>query len=74
MKKEYDSYAGIIQLGDIAYNLQDNNGTKGDGFFNAIQPFAAVSPLIVYLIYLQVIYSFIDDTRRFGKLRKLFIF
>jgi len=47
MSTEYDLYAGIIQLGDIAYNLQDNNGSGGDSFFNAIQPFASVSPLII---------------------------
>ncbi|CAG9329844.1 unnamed protein product [Blepharisma stoltei] len=35
------NFLGIIHMGDIAYNLDQDDGTTGDGFLNIIQPLAA---------------------------------
>jgi len=37
-------YDMILHVGDIAYNMQDDNGRVGDAFFNMIQPIAANVP------------------------------
>ncbi len=34
----------VIHVGDIAYNLQDDNGRVGDGFLNMVQPISAAIP------------------------------
>ena len=31
----------LIHLGDIAYDIEDNNGTKGDDYFRSIEKIAA---------------------------------
>mmetsp|Transcript_28668 Transcript_28668/g.28321 ORF Transcript_28668/g.28321 Transcript_28668/m.28321 type:complete len:233 (+) Transcript_28668:107-805(+) len=35
------NFLGIIHMGDIAYNLDQDDGIVGDHFFNMIQPLAA---------------------------------
>lgn len=34
----------IIHVGDFAYNLEDDNGHRGDAFMNEVQPLAAYVP------------------------------
>lgn len=34
----------IVHIGDIAYNLQDDNGARGDAFMNQIQPLSSIVP------------------------------
>uniref|UniRef100_A0A8R1DG02 Purple acid phosphatase n=1 Tax=Caenorhabditis japonica TaxID=281687 RepID=A0A8R1DG02_CAEJA len=38
----------IIHIGDLAYDLHDNEGNRGDDYMNAIQPFAAYVPYMVF--------------------------
>ncbi|CAB63230.3 Purple acid phosphatase [Caenorhabditis elegans] len=38
----------IIHIGDLAYNLHDQNGTTGDEYMNVIEPFAAYVPYMVF--------------------------
>jgi len=47
INKAADTYAGIIQIGDIAYNLETNNGATGDSFFETIQQLASNIPFII---------------------------
>lgn len=37
----------IIHIGDLAYDLHDENGATGDDYMNAIEPFAAYVPYMV---------------------------
>lgn len=37
----------IIHIGDIAYDLHDDEGNRGDDYMNAVQPFAAYVPYMV---------------------------
>jgi hypothetical protein len=46
-QNDYSSYAGIIQLGDISYDLHTDRGSNGDNFFDIIQPFAATWPFVM---------------------------
>ncbi|CDX47502.1 Purple acid phosphatase [Caenorhabditis elegans] len=38
----------IIHIGDIAYDLHDDEGNRGDDYMNAVQPFAAYVPYMVF--------------------------
>uniref|UniRef100_A0A8R1DKP1 Purple acid phosphatase n=1 Tax=Caenorhabditis japonica TaxID=281687 RepID=A0A8R1DKP1_CAEJA len=38
----------IIHIGDLAYNLHDDDGNVGDAYMNAVQPFAAHVPYMVF--------------------------
>ncbi|CAB54350.3 Purple acid phosphatase [Caenorhabditis elegans] len=38
----------IIHIGDLAYDLHDENGATGDDYMNAIEPFAAYVPYMVF--------------------------
>eukprot|EP00358_Blepharisma_japonicum_P000053 CAMPEP_0202954478 /NCGR_PEP_ID=MMETSP1395-20130829/50838_1 /ASSEMBLY_ACC=CAM_ASM_000871 /TAXON_ID=5961 /ORGANISM="Blepharisma japonicum, Strain Stock R1072" /LENGTH=137 /DNA_ID=CAMNT_0049670019 /DNA_START=117 /DNA_END=531 /DNA_ORIENTATION=- len=37
-------YLGILHMGDIAYDLDDEDGKIGDDYLNMIQPIAATYP------------------------------
>jgi len=39
-----DKYDMVLHVGDIAYNMQDDNGRVGDNFLNMIQPIASQIP------------------------------
>lgn len=43
-----DHFDVIIHIGDIAYDLHDDEGDRGDAYMNAIQPFAAYVPYMVF--------------------------
>jgi hypothetical protein len=47
MKSNPGAYTGQILLGDLAYEIVDNIGLRGEWFFNGIQNFSASWPLIV---------------------------
>jgi len=47
VNKAIDTYAGIIQIGDIAYNLETNNGATGDTFFESIQQLSSNIPFVI---------------------------
>jgi len=39
-------------MGDMAYELEGNNGTKGDDYFRAIEKWASRIPyMVIYLSY-----------------------
>uniref|UniRef100_A0A1I7SXR9 Purple acid phosphatase n=1 Tax=Caenorhabditis tropicalis TaxID=1561998 RepID=A0A1I7SXR9_9PELO len=38
----------IIHIGDLAYDLHDQSGSTGDDYMNAIEPFAAYVPYMVF--------------------------
>ncbi|PIC31363.1 hypothetical protein B9Z55_012089 [Caenorhabditis nigoni] len=42
-----DHFDVIIHIGDIAYDLHDDEGDRGDAYMKAIQPFAAYVPYMV---------------------------
>lgn len=44
---ETESYDGILFLGDMAYDLDDEHGTNGDLFLNSIQPIASRIPFMI---------------------------
>jgi hypothetical protein len=37
----------IIELGDIAYNVEDDKGARGDNYFRAIEPITTRYPWMV---------------------------
>ena len=37
----------MFHLGDIAYDIEDNNGTKGDDYFRIIEEISANIPYMV---------------------------
>lgn len=39
-----NAYDAIFHVGDIAYDMHDNSGSKGDKFMNEIEPIAANIP------------------------------
>lgn len=42
---DYDSdIVSVFHMGDMAYELEGNNGTKGDDYFRAIEKWAARIP------------------------------
>ena len=41
----------MIHLGDIAYDLEDNNGTKGDTYFRETENIMANIPYLVKIFY-----------------------
>lgn len=43
-----DHFDVIIHIGDIAYDLHDDEGDRGDAYMNAIQGFAAYVPYMVF--------------------------
>ncbi|EFO91230.1 hypothetical protein CRE_17699 [Caenorhabditis remanei] len=43
-----DHFDVIIHIGDIAYDLHDDEGDRGDAYMKAIQPFAAYVPYMVF--------------------------
>jgi len=55
VQNNVNEYAGILNLGDISYDLQDENGKRGDKFFQSFQeiqtqiPFAVPLFLKIYL-------------------------
>uniref|UniRef100_A0A146LZU8 Purple acid phosphatase n=2 Tax=Lygus hesperus TaxID=30085 RepID=A0A146LZU8_LYGHE len=47
MRTREGSYDAVIHVGDIAYDLADENGRVGDNYMNQIQPVAAYVPYMV---------------------------
>jgi hypothetical protein len=41
-----DRYDGILHVGDIAYDLHNGNGVRGDDFMAALQPVMATKPYL----------------------------
>jgi hypothetical protein len=39
----------IFQVGDIAYDLEQINGTVGDNYFRALEPFSTRLPWMVWI-------------------------
>lgn len=46
-KMNTDTYDGILHIGDMAYNLNSQDGTYGDLFLEAIEPIASQFPYMV---------------------------
>src|SRR3990167_5655293 len=44
---ELTSYNGIIGLGDLSYSIDDENGLRGDNFFNVFAEFSTKVPVIL---------------------------
>ena len=44
---QLDEFDGVIHAGDIAYNLDSNNGKNGDEFLTNIEPIASRMPYMV---------------------------
>jgi len=42
--REFGLFGGVIHIGDVAYDLHDNDGKRGDEFLNRIEPVAAWLP------------------------------
>jgi hypothetical protein len=49
VQNNVNDYAGILNLGDISYDLQDENGKRGDKFFQAFQEVQTQIPLAMAL-------------------------
>ena len=51
--EDYDSdIVSVFHMGDMAYELEGNNGTKGDDYFRAIEKWASRIPyMVIYLSY-----------------------
>ena len=44
---ELTSYNGIIGLGDLSYSIDDENGLRGDNFFNVFAEFSTKVPVLL---------------------------
>ncbi|KAF1755690.1 hypothetical protein GCK72_012140 [Caenorhabditis remanei] len=55
----------IIHIGDLAYDLHDQDGSTGDDYMNAIEPFAAYVPYMVFAGNHEVDSNFNHITNRF---------
>ena len=51
LQTNFSDITGMINLGDIAYDLFDDLGVRGDIFFNSIQNLAASWPFMVKEIF-----------------------
>jgi len=49
VKNNVNEYAGILNLGDISYDLQDENGKRGDKFFESFQEVLTQIPFAMAL-------------------------
>merc|ERR1719204_2186758 len=55
----------IIHVGDIAYNMDSNEGITGDEFMNQIQPVAANTPYMVCLGNHEHAFNFSHYSQKF---------
>eukprot|EP01116_Phalansterium_solitarium_P013017 TRINITY_DN2984_c0_g3_i1.p1 TRINITY_DN2984_c0_g3~~TRINITY_DN2984_c0_g3_i1.p1 ORF type:complete len:415 (+),score=146.40 TRINITY_DN2984_c0_g3_i1:1586-2830(+) len=62
------AYDVILHVGDMAYDMDDDNGRLGDAFMNMIQPLAAHLPYQACLGNHEVAYNFSHWTNRFSGL------
>ena len=44
---DWSEYDGLIHVGDFAYDIQDDNGKKGDDYFNSLRNTIATVPYMV---------------------------
>jgi len=56
----------VLHVGDMAYNMDDDNGTRGDEFMRQIQPIAAYVPYMVCLGNHEYNYNFSHYSQRFS--------
>ena len=59
---DWRKYDGLIHVGDFAYDMSDDGGRKGDGYFNALW---SVIPTVPYLVVAGNHENY-DDSRLFN--------
>lgn len=64
-------YDGIIHVGDIAYDLHNGNGVRGDDFIEALQPVMTAMPYIMVVGNHEKEGNFTHFTSRFRSLETL---
>lgn len=58
-------YDAALHIGDFAYNMHDNNGSRGDDFMNDIQPIASRVPYMTCPGNHEAAYNFSNYINRF---------
>ena len=47
MKSNLSNYDGLVHVGDFAYDIENENGARGDNYFNKITPLVTQVPYLV---------------------------
>jgi len=61
----FTSIAAYIHMGDLSYDLESNNGKKGDDYMNAVQDFAASMPYMISPGNHEAFHNFSNVNMRF---------
>jgi len=56
----------LVHIGDFAYDMQDENATRGDAWFNLVEPIYSAQPVMVVPGNHEAAYDFLNYRKRFS--------